>query len=381
MIPVLQPTFHPGHDDEAPFRVHSLLKQPHLGLTEEADAVNEVIRSGWWGEGPKVAEFEKAMAERYGRRHCIAVNSCTAALHLALLAHNVGPGDEVILPALTFVSTGLAVLYVGARPVFADVYPDTLTLDWANLKHLITPKTRAIMPVDYAGYPAVVHSQLPPRHDVPVIQDAAHSCGGLAYGDTVCLSFHPVKNLATPDGGAILTDDGAMADRLRALRWCGIDRSTWARTGKRYSWDYDIAEIGYKCHWNDVAAAIGLVQLKHLDELNARRRELAARYDEYLSPFVQVPPNHDRHMHHLYPIRVDADKRDALIDWLVPFGISAGVHYRPLYDYPIFPTHPSLPVTQREWKRLVSLPLYAHMTEAEQGTVIGAIRAFVESQC
>lgn len=365
MIPVLRPSF----------------------LGEEAEAVAAVLQSGWWGEGPRVAEFEHKLAERYGRKHCIAVNSCTAALHLAVLAHGIGPGDEVILPALTFVSTGLAVLYAGATPIFADVRPDSLTIDWQDASRLITSRTKAVIPVDYAGYPAKEANRF--RWDDPyfnhegyqlhpgfhTIQDAAHHCGGYGYGDTICLSFHPVKNLASPDGGAILTDGDAMDERLRALRWCGIDRSTWQRSGKRYSWDYAIAEVGYKCHWNDVAAAIGLVQLAYLAEMNAKRRKAAFYYGSNLG-WVDAPIDHPYHTWHLYTIRVPAELRDGLIDDLADRGISAGVHYKPLTTYPMF-AQATPPITDREWHRLVSLPLYADITREEQDRVIEAVNGYM----
>jgi perosamine synthetase len=322
-----------------------------------------------------VRRFEEAMAARYGMRHCIAVNSCTAALHLALLSHGIGPGDEVIVPALTFVSTALAVVYCGATPVFADVNPGTLCMGLGRAAEAVTPKTKAIIPVDYAGYPAENYREPFP---IPVIQDAAHSAGGLAYGDSVCLSFHPVKPLATGDGGAILLNDDARAERLRALRWCGIDRSTWKRSGKRYTWDYDIAEVGYKCHWNDIQAAIGLAQLERLDAMQARRGDVAFTYYMELRGMgdVQLPPRHQSHTWHLYPIRVPAERRDALLDHLAERGISAGVHYKPLTYYPMFAEQPTPPVTEREWRRLVSLPIYADMTDGEQDRVIEAVKEF-----
>lgn len=356
--------------------------RPSMTEKEIANVV-EVLKSGWLGEGAVVAAFEAALAKRYGVKHAVAVNSCTAALHLALLSHGIGPGDEVIVPALTFVSTALAVVYCGAKPVFADVNEDTLCLDWGRAQ-LAVAKWRAIkavIPVDYAGYPACSLKSEPIfgwKSDKPLccIQDAAHSCGGLAYGDSVCLSFHPVKNLATGDGGAILLNDDARAERLRALRWCGIDRSTWQRNGKKYTWDYDIAEVGYKCHWNDIQAAIGLAQLDRLTEMNARRRQIAERYTAELSGIVQTPPDHPAHTWHLYPIRVDAAKRDALLDHLADKGISAGVHYRPISHYPIFGGCSAPPVTEREWRRLVSLPIFADMTEGQQERVIAVVKEF-----
>lgn len=342
----------------------------------EIEAVAEVLRSGWWGQGPVVERFERALAERYRYAHCVTTNSATAALHLALLAAGVEPGDEVILPALTFVSTGLAVLYAGASPVLADVYADTLCIDWSNALNLVTEKTAAIIPVDYAGFPAFAFA--PMCGGLPVIQDAAHSCGGPAYTDLVCFSFHPVKNLATGDGGAILLNDDAQAERLRSLRWCGIDRSTWERSEKRYGWDYDIAEVGYKYHWNDIQASIGLVQLGRLDEMNGRRREIAERYMDALDDVVELPDDAPEHTWHLFPVRVDAERRDSLIDYLLERDISAGVHYKPLTHYPMFTG--DVPVTEREWLCLVSLPIFPDMTDAQQERVIEAVLGWANEQ-
>jgi len=342
----------------------------------EIEAVNKVLRSRWWGQGRIVEQFERKLAARYGYAYCVTTNSATAALHLALHVLGIGPGCEVILPALTFVSTGLAVLYTGATPVFADVYPDTLCLDWESTLMAVTEDTCAIMPVDYAGFPAWTDGPL--TGAMPIVQDAAHSCGGTGYGDLVCLSFHPVKNLATGDGGAILTNDADQADRLRALRWCGIDRSTWERSEKRYGWDYAISEIGYKCHWNDIQAAIGLAQLERLDEMNARRRKIAMRYCDELRDVVQLPLDSRHHTWHLFPVRVDASRRDSLIDYLGDRDISAGVHYKPLTHYPMFSG--DVPVTDREWQRLVSLPIFPDMTDEQQWRVICAVREWASGQ-
>ena len=317
-----------------------------------------------------VERFEAMLAARYGVKHAVSVNSCTAALHLALKAHGIGPGDEVIVPALTFVSTALAVVYCGARPVFADVDPETLCIDMLDVAKNHGRRAKMVIPVDYAGFPANDPATF--CFYRKTIQDAAHSCGGLAYGDAVCLSFHPVKNLATGDGGAVLTNDDAIAERIRALRWCGIDRSTWQRTGKRYAWDYSIESVGYKCHWNDLQASVALVQLDRLDEMQARRRQIAARYTSELAGLLQTPLDHPAHTWHLYPVRVDADRRDAILDHLGNRGIGAGVHYQPLTYYAPFAGE-TPPVTEREWHRLISLPMYADMTDEAQEQVIAAL--------
>ena len=350
------------------------LLQPSV-TRAEIDAVAGVLRSRWWGQGPVVKQFEQELAARYGYKYCVTTNSATAALHLSLKVLNVGPGDEVIVPGLTFVSTGLAPLYVGAVPVIADVCPDTLCLDWKCVADLVTDKTRAIIPVDYAGRTAANTTNLPfKRTNIAIVQDAAHSCGGIGYGDLVCLSFHPVKCLAMGDGGAILLNDSEWANRLRALRWCGIDRSTWERVEKKYSWDYDIQEVGYKYHLNDIQAAIGLAQLHRLQELNLRRREIATRYLKELKGIVTLPVDHPQHTWHLFPIRVK--NRDELVDHLLANGISAGVHYKPLTHYPMFDG--DIPVTEREWKRLVSLPIFYDLTNEQQSKVIEVVGSAAE---
>jgi perosamine synthetase len=222
------------------------------------------------------------------------------------------------------------------------------------------------IPVDYAGYPAMGPAGL------PIVQDAAHSCGGLGYGGLVCFSFHPVKNLATGDGGAILTNDPEQSMRLRALRWCGINKSTWDRCKTRYGWDYDIQEIGQKCHWSDIMAAIGLAQLHRLDEMNSERWCLAHRYNELLAGHVETPPDSYSHTWHLYVIRVPQDRRDYIIDTLKSNDISAGVHYKPLTYYPMY-AQETPPVTEREWRRLITLPLFCGLTSEDQDRIVEVV--------
>lgn len=354
-----------------------LLKPSHSQA--EIDAVAQVLRSGWWGNGPRCEEFERELAQRAGYAHCVTVNSATAALHLSLLACGVGPGDEVVVPALTFVSTALAVSYTGAVPVFADVDPATLCLDWGDVAQVVTDRTKAIIPVDYAGLSAGGDG-IWNSWQLPVIEDAAHApLLPHHYGDFVCYSFHPVKPLATGDGGAILLDDETLASRLRALRWCGIDRDTWQRSQKRYGWDYAIEEIGYKAHWNDIQAAIGLAQLKRFDHLLAERKMLAARYlDAMAGCGLELPQWRPEHIWHLFVVRTETERRNDLIDHLLARGVSAGVHYKPLTHYPMYADQPTPPVTEHEWRRMVTLPLFAGMSEAEQGLVIDAVKEWCE---
>jgi perosamine synthetase len=346
------------------------LLRPQMG-EEEVQAIREVIYSGWIGMGPKVEEFETAFARFTGKKHAVAVNSCTAALHLALEALGVGPGDEVICPALTFISTALAARYCGAEPRFADVDPKTLCMDPADTLSKVTRFTRAILPVHFAGATAPVE-QYPAEL---LIEDCAHLGGGQARsGRLQCWSFHAVKNIACGDGGMVTTDEQELAETVRRRRWCGINRSTWDRARRRYGWDYDIQELGYKCHMNDLQAALGLVQLARVPAMNARRAQVAAEYCRNLAglDWLQLPQTENQTWH-LFIVRTAG--RDSFVDYLLGRGISAGVHYKPLTHYPIFEDTP-LPVTDSVWPTLVTLPCHPALTDAEVEYIVETIRAY-----
>jgi perosamine synthetase len=360
------------------------LFQPSVSQAE-IDEVVETLRSGWWGLGPKTAQLERECAEFVGARHACAVNSGTAALHLALAALDLPPG-EVIVPALTFISTALAPLYAGHRPVFADIDADTLNLSPAAVARAIGPQTRAIIPVHYAGRPVDLEAM--EAFGVPVIEDCAHAMGSRHQGQHVgsrnigCFSFHAVKNLATADGGMVTTNDDRVAARLVPLRWVGIDKSTWHRAETRYGWDYQIALLGFKYHMNDVSAALGLAQLRRLEENNARRRRIVDTYCARLADleWLQLPlrTEADRaHSWHLFAVRTD--HRDAFVEWLLEHGVSAGVHYRPLTHHEVMRPYTvpgQVPVTEAEWQRLVTLPLYPDLTDNEIALVVETIRSF-----
>ena len=359
----------------------------------EFDAVREVMASGWVGLGPKTAEFEKKFAEYLGVRHAIALNSGTAALHLAMIVAGLKKGDEVISTPITFISTNHAILYVGAKPVFADVEAETANIDPRSIRKRITKKTRAIVIVHYGGRPCKMDEieAIAKDRNLILIEDAAHGCGGEhrgrklgAIGQLGCFSFHAVKNLATGEGGAIVTNDDATATRLRKLRWLGITKDTWSRESKtQYSWYYTVEEVGFKYHMNDIPAAIGLVQLARLDEMNARRTQWAGRYDEVLRDlaWIQRPivePN-TRPDWHNYVIQTD--HRDGLNAYLAERGIATGVHYIPSNHYEMYKKcRGKTPVSERIWKRLLTLPLYPDLTEEDFGRIITAIREFGRSK-
>jgi len=358
---------------------------------EEIEAVAGVIRSGWWGQGPKTAELERCFAEFTGAPRAVALNSATAALHLALRVAGV-EGGEVITTPMTFISTNHAILLNNAIPVFADIQPDTLNIDPDDVARKVTPRTRAIIAVDYGGHPADLDRlhEIAAAHDLILIEDAAHAAGARYHERPVgslapltCFSFHPVKNIATGDGGMITLQNEEWDARLRRLRWVGINRDTWVRSaGKdasQYAWQYDVEEIGYKYHTNDIMAAIALVQLKRLPQTNARRREICALYDAGLRdlPWLQLPVEREGvySARHNYVVRLD--NRDGLADWLREHKIATGMHYIPNHLHAMYrPYATPLPVAEREWTRLLTLPLYPALTDGEVAYIIDVIRRY-----
>lgn len=340
---------------------------------KEIRYVNEVLQSGWWGLGPKTAEFEKKFAEYVGSKYAVAVNSATAALDLALKAHNVTDG-EVIMPALTFVSDGLVALYGNNKVVFADINEETLCMDWEDALKKVTDKTKAIITVHYGGKTANFTTNMP---NIVTIQDAAHATGNKQIGKqgTSCWSFHAVKNLATGDGGMITTNDEEIYKKLLPMRWCGIDKSTWERSDKKYGWDYSIDTVGYKCHMNDITAALGLAQLERIEELNNKRKLRVLQYLYELRGllWLQLPKWDKDSSWHMIVVRLE--DRNKFIDYMLAHGISAGVHYKPLNQYPMFP-QTELPITDRVWQTLVTLPLYPDMTDEEFEHIVSTIKKY-----
>jgi perosamine synthetase len=344
----------------------------------EVKEVNRVLRSGWWGMGPETIAFEKEFAKFVGVQHAVAVNSCTSALELAARACRI-TGKTVAVPAMTFVSTAQAMLHAGNKVVFTDVEEDDLVIDWKT----VPEEADAVVPVWFGGS---VLSPEPcfnsPWPTVPIIEDCAHAAGSPDAGQigwAACWSFHAVKNLATGDGGMVTTDDPYVYERLLKLRWCGIDKSTWERDQGRYGWDYDIPGDGEKMHMNDITAALGRVQLRRLHEMNGKRQKIAQRYTEefYRLKWLTLLNMSPLDSNHLYIVRLDKRDRNRFIDHMLANGVSAGVHYKPLTHYPnLFPGEHHVPVTERVWTTLVTLPLFPDMTDAEVSQVISAVRSF-----
>lgn len=375
--------------------------RPSFGQ-EEIDAVAEVLKSGWLGLGPKTAEFEEKFAAYCGAKYAVALNSCTAALHLSLVAFGIKEGDEVLVSPMTFVSTVHAVIYVGATPVFVDVEPDTLCMSVEDIKRKVTPRTRAVIPVHYGGHPCEMDEimQIARQNNLIVIEDAAHACGAEykgrkvgSIGDTTCFSFHAVKNLATGDGGMVTTNHLEIVNLLRRLRWVGIDKDTWERTEhgimelglgiqkySAYDWYYEIHELGYKCHMNDINAALGLVQLKKLDSTNEKRRALARQYDKAFQDvgWVSVPVERCsvKSAYHNYVIKTPY--RDELNRHLKTKRIASGVHYVPIHLQPYYKKicNAHVPVAEDVWRRILTLPLYPDLSDDDMEYVISSILGF-----
>ncbi|NEA65231.1 DegT/DnrJ/EryC1/StrS family aminotransferase [Streptomyces sp. SID12488] len=364
---------------------------PWLG-EEEAKAASDAVLSGWVAQGPRVAAFEKAFAERVGAEHGIAVSSCTTALHLALVALGIGPGDEVVVPSLSFIATANAVRYVGAEPVFADVDPATGNLTVATVDAVRFPRTKAVLVVHQGGVPADVHSLRAAcaEWELPLVEDAACAIGSTVGGKPVgqgaliaAWSFHPRKLVTTGEGGMITTDDAEWAARLRRLREHGMNASAAERHSSSKPVLESYLEVGYNYRMTDVQAAIGLVQLGKLDAMIARRRELAARYDALLRDVPGLTPvrdpEHGQSNFQSYWVLLDEGfpvGRDDLLAALAEAGISARRGIMASHLEPAYEGHPGvpLPVTERISSDSLILPLFHTLTEAQQDRVVAALR-------
>jgi dTDP-4-amino-4,6-dideoxygalactose transaminase len=371
--------------DPAPIAFH----RPSIG-PEERDAVLQVLDSGWLTTGERTLAFEAAVRERLGVRHAVAVNSATAALHLALEALGVGSGDEVVIPTYTFAACGEVVAYLGARPRLADIDARTLNATAETLEAQLTPRTKAIMVVHVGGLVAEMGPilELARARGVALVEDAAHALPATrdgrdagTWGDAGALSFYATKTITTGEGGMLLTGSDEIADRARLMRLHGISRDAWKRYLVGGSWYYEIEDVGFKYNLTDLAAAIGLVQLRRADEMRAARAHVAERYRERLTAMgltdrldlpAECAPG-DVHAWHLYPIRLKPDRsgptRDQVIERLQEAGIGISVHFIPLHLHPYyrrtFGYQPDdLPVARAEYEREISLPIYPDLAEA-----------------
>ena len=368
---------------------------PLLG-NEEIDEVVHCLRSGWLTTGLKVKQFEREFAEFIGVKHALAVNSCTAALHLALEAAGVGPGDEVITTPMTFTATAAVIEHLGARPVFADCAAETLNIDPAQIERRLSPRTRAILPVHFAGQACDMDAinDIARRHGVPVIEDAAHAIPTRYRGrmvgtlsDVTCFSFYATKNVTTGEGGMVVTDRDDIAERMRLMHLHGMSKDAWKRYTQNGSWSYEILAPGFKYNLTDIAAAIGIHQLRKCHAFHRRRLTIADQYDAAFAdlPGISIPRVEDREGHgwHLYVIQVDPERlgigRDAFIERLIARNIGVSVHFIPLHVHPYYRERYALrpddfPNAWSAYERILSLPIYAKMSDDDVRHVIDAVR-------
>ncbi|MFM5523946.1 UDP-4-amino-4-deoxy-L-arabinose aminotransferase, partial [Aeromonas jandaei] len=347
----------------------------------EINAVSEVLQSGWITTGSKNHELEQRFCETFGCQHAVALCSATAGMHVTLMALGIGPGDEVITPSQTWVSTINIITLLGATPVFVDVDRDTLMVSAGQIAPLITPNTRAIIPVHYAGAPVDLDPilALGRQHDIPVIEDAAHAVGTryrarwIGETGTAIFSFHAIKNLTCAEGGMLVTDDKALADKVRMLKFHGLGVDAFDRMTLGRKPQAEVIMPGFKYNLADINAAIALVQLARLPELNARRAILVARYRELLEglPFepLAIPDYAHLHAWHLFMVRVDPARcgldRDQLMQALQERGIGTGLHFKAAHTQKYYrERYPTLSLPNTEWNssRLCTLPLFPDMT-------------------
>lgn len=375
-----------------PFLPYNL---PSIG-PDEITAVTEVLQSNWITTGPRVQEFQEAFKSSVGAKHGLAVDSCTAGLHVVLAALGIGQGDEVIIPNMTFCATANVVMHTGARPVIAEVTRDTYHLDPQDIEHRITPRTKAIIPVHYGGQLCDMDAimAIARKHNLAVIEDSAHTIG-VKYKDhmvgtigrATVFSFYATKNLTTAEGGMITTDDDELAEKIRVLTLHGISQDAWKRYTAEGSWYYQVVAAGYKYNMTDVEAALGLVQLRRLPEFMARRRVLAERLGTGLQGMAGVrPPTtlpYNDHGWHLYVIeineRVTGVTRDQFIKNMRLRGIGTSVHFIPLHRHPLYQqalgvSETLYPTSEEIFQRIVSLPLYPAMKDEDVDRICQAVR-------
>ena len=363
----------------------------HFINNDDIESVVDVLKSDWLTTGPIVDAFESAVASYVDARYAIAVSNGTAALHSAMYAIKIRPGDEVIVPTITFLATANCVRYLGGTPVFADVQADTLLIDPEDVRRKITPKTKAIVAVDYAGQPCDYSSlrKICNQYGLSLVSDACHALGASYDGnllgsiaDLTVFSFHPVKHITTGEGGMIVTNQKKLKDRIKRFRNHGIDNDFRARE-KHGSWHYEMSELGYNFRITDIQCALGLSQLKKLPDFLDRRRKIAARYQQAFSESLhilplKVNPNID-HAYHLFVVQLNTESigktRKDIFQQLRSEGIGVNVHYIPVHLQPYYreklgTRYGDCPVAEKMYQKIISLPIFPHMTESQINIVI-----------
>lgn len=371
--------------------------RPAIG-DEEIAAVTQVLKSGWITTGPKNQELEQLFCQTFGCKHAIAVCSATAGMHVTLMALDIGPGDEVITPSQTWVSTINIITLLGATPVFVDVDRDTLMTDAQRIADAITPRTKVIIPVHYAGAPADLDPiyTLAAQHQIMVVEDAAHAVGSryrerwIGQQGTAIFSFHAIKNMTCAEGGLVTTDDDELAAKVRMLKFHGLGVDAFDRQMQGRKPQAEVITPGYKYNLADINAAIAVVQLHRLPELNARRAVLVARYRELLAntPLqpLAVPDYPHLHSNHLFMVRIDASRcgidRDAFMQALQQHEIGTGLHFRAAHTQKYYrEKYPEVSLPDTEWNSacLCTLPLFPDMTDDDLERVVRVIHQVLES--
>lgn len=357
---------------------------------DELHAVQQVFAAAYLGMGKQVFEFESELKTFLDTsKEVICVNSGTAALHLALACLDIGPGDEVLVPTLTFAASFQAVSATGAKPVACDIKAETLSLDLDSAKKYLTPRTRAIMPVHYASHadslPALYEfSRL---HDLRVVEDAAHAFGTQyngkligAEGDIICFSFDGIKNITCGEGGAVVTDDAILIERLRDARLLAVEKDYLKRKEGKRSWDFDIQHQGYRYHMSDIMAAIGRTQLRKIRQFKEKRQALVRHYLQALSSLpslILLSLDYDHIMPHIFVVRVLNNKRDGLKEYLSQHHIETGIHYKPNHLLTRYKTDYALPQAEKVYQEILTLPLHAGLQEEEQTQVISLMKEYL----
>jgi dTDP-4-amino-4,6-dideoxygalactose transaminase len=360
----------------------------------DIEAVTETLRSGWLTVGPRTEKLEREVARFLDVDHVVAVSSCSDAMFLALKALGVGPGDEVITSCSTFASTVHAIMHTGAKPVLVDIELETLGMDPEQVRKKITPHTKTILPVHFGGQACRITEicDIARGSGISVVEDAAHSFGAEAggrkiggFGDATAFSFYATKNITTGEGGAVSTNDGDLASRMRLYSYHGMSRDSWERYADRGSWYYEVEVAGYKCNLNDILSSLGVSQLARIDHLLERRRDVAQRLTEHLSgsPYFELPVERvgNRHTWHLYVIQLNLEQltigRDRFTRALTEEHIGNSVHFIPVYRHPFFEPYGvnpgDYPQCEAYFSRCISLPIYPDMTERDVEDVVDAL--------
>ena len=386
-------------DGGTPVRDSLLIFGAPLVGDDEIEEVVATLKSGWLSTGPRVKQFEREFKEYVGAEYAVATSSCTAALHLALIAHGVGPGDEVLVPTMSFAATANVVEHVRAKPVFIDAEPEGFNLDCDRIEECITPKTKAIMPVHFAGLPCDMDrvNEIAARRGLAVIEDAAHAAGTRYYGkrigglgNTTAFSFYVTKNLTTSEGGMLTTSDPDIAESSHVLGLHGMDLGAWQRYEKRGKRHYDVIAPGFKYNLPDIAAAMGIHQLRKLDRFIEIRQAFASFFNQEFQdiPELILPPDDPQHQNcwHLYPVMVRPEMlttdRDGVRDALSAENIGSGVHFRPIHTHTFYREKYQVPpgvLKRAEFigERVLSLPLSPALTQVDVESVVTAVRKVI----